>query len=82
MSRKRKGMIIKNTHDRPVEIVLKTRTLVLRSGDEQAITSEEVKDPSLREKLQVRAVSIVRPTTEAEEDELRRHLAEGEETQR
>lgn len=76
MSRKRKGMIIKNTNDRAVLIDLATRSLRIGPGDEFAITAEEVKDPALREHLQVRAVSIVRPTTDAEEEELRRCLAE------
>ena len=71
-------MIVKNTEERPVSIELATRTVVLDSGQEQALTAEEVKDPVLREFLQVRAVSIVRPTTEAEEDELRQHLADRE----
>ena len=78
MTRKRKGMIIKNTDTRPVEIKMKTRTLVVGPGEEHALTAEEVKDPILRESLQLRAISIVRPTTEAEEEALRQHLAEGE----
>lgn len=76
MSRKRKGMIIKNTNDRAVKIDLATRSLTIGPGTEFAITADEVKDPALREHLQVRAVSIVRPTTDAEEEELRRCLAE------
>ena len=71
-------MIVKNTEDRPVSIALATRTVVLESGAQQALTAEEVKDPVLREFLQVRAVSIVRPTTEAEEEELRQGLADRE----
>ncbi|MFQ5570193.1 MAG: hypothetical protein ACE5G0_11000 [Rhodothermales bacterium] len=74
MSRKRKGMVIKNTNDRAVEINLASRTLVVRPGEEYAVTAEEVKDPALREHLQVRAVSIVRPTTEEEEEDVRRML--------
>ena len=76
MSRKRKGMIIKNTENRPVQINLTTRTLVIHPGEEYAITADEVKDPVLRENLQVRAISIVRPTNEAEEEEVRRLLEE------
>ena len=79
MSRKRKGMIIKNTNDRAVGIRLATRELRIGPGEEHAITADEVKDPALREHLQVRAVSIVRPTTDAEEEELRRCLAENQE---
>ena len=67
-------MIVKNTEERPVSIELATRTVVLESGQTQALTAEEVKDPVLREFLQVRAVSIVRPTTEDEEETLRQHL--------
>lgn len=78
MSRKRRGMIVKNTEERPVSIALATRTVVLESGQEQALTAEEVKDPVLREFLQVRAVSIVRPTTEAEEETLRQALTDRE----
>ena len=78
MSRKRKGMIIKNTEERTVEINLATRTLVIHPGEEYPISADEVKDPVLRENLQVHTISIVRPMTEAEEDELQR-LLEGEE---
>lgn len=74
MSRKRKGMVIKNTDDRTVELNLDTRTLVVRPGEEYPITADEVKDPVLREKLQVRAISIVRPTTDAEEDAVQQLL--------
>lgn len=77
-SRKRKGMLIKNTHTRPVSIEMATRTIELKPGDERLITAEEVRDPVLRENLQVRAVSIVRPATDAEEEDLRRRLAASE----
>ena len=60
-------MIIKNTNDRPVEIEMATRVLVIHTGEEKRITADEVRDPKLRENLQVRAVSIVRPSTEEEE---------------
>ena len=76
MSRKRKGMIVKNTDDRPVEVNLATRTLLILPGEEYAISADEVKDPVLRENLQVRAISIVRPTTDAEEDAVLDMLAE------
>ena len=78
MSRKRKSMIVKNTEERTVEINLATRTLVIHPGEEYPISADEVKDPVLRENLQVHTISIVRPMTEAEEDELQR-LLEGEE---
>ena len=78
MSRKRKGMIVKNTEERSVAIKLATRTLVIHPGEEYPVSADEVKDPVLRENLQVHTISIVRPMTEAEEDELQR-LLEGEE---
>ena len=74
MSRKRKGMIVKNTEERSVEIYLATRTLVIHPGEEYPVSADEVKDPVLRENLQVHTISIVRPMTEAEEDELQRLL--------
>ena len=79
MSRKRKGMIIKNTEERLVEINLRTRTLVIHPGEEYVLAPDEVKDPVLRENLQVRTISILRPATEAEEDEVQRLLEELEE---
>ncbi len=74
MSRKRKGMIVKNTEERSVVIKLATRTLVIHPGEEYPVSADEVKDPVLRENLQVHTISIVRPMTEAEEDELQRLL--------
>ena len=81
MSRKRKGMVIKNTDERTVEVKLATRSLVIKPGAEYPITADEVKDAVLREKLQVRAISIVRPTTDAEEDALQRLLEEQEQAE-
>ena len=72
--RKRKGMWIKNTHARPVVIEMKTRTLQLDSGEELLVTAEEVLDSTLRAHLQVRAVSIVRPSKDEEEEALQREL--------
>ncbi len=63
-------MLIKNTNTRPVAIVMKTRPLTLNPGEEKMITADEVRDSALREKLQIRAISIVRPSTEAEEEQL------------
>lgn len=77
---KRRGMLIKNTNNRPVEIAMTTRTLLLSPGEEQLVTAKEVRDGTLRENLQVRAVSIVRPSTEEEEIELMRRL-EGPQTE-
>lgn len=73
-------MIIKNTNDRPVEIEMATRTIVVHPGEEKMITPEEVRDPTLRQKLQVRAISIVRPATEDEELALRDSLDQGEDS--
>jgi hypothetical protein len=70
MAKKRRGMIIKNTDDRPVEIQMATRDIRVNPGQEVVITAEEVRDSTLRQNLQVRAISIVRPATEEEEDEL------------
>ena len=39
---------------------------MLGPGDEELLTAEEVLDTDLRAKLQVRAVSIVRPATDEE----------------
>lgn len=79
--RKRRGMIIKNTHTKPVAIEMRTRSLVVHPGEEYTVTAEEVRDAGLREMLQIRAISIVRPSTEAEEDALRRQLADGEQAE-
>ena len=65
---KRRGMFIKNVSDRTVQIVMKTRTLEISLGDIQLISAEEVRDPVLREHLQIRSVAIVRPATYEEEE--------------
>ena len=70
MTRQRRGMLIKNTDERPVEIEMATRTMRLGPGEEKLITAEEVRDPAMRESLQLRSISIVRPATEAEEETL------------
>jgi hypothetical protein len=69
-TRKRKGMIIKNTGKQPVEVAMATRTITLDGAQESPITSEEVRDVRLRELLQIRAINIVRPLTEEEEHDL------------
>lgn len=76
MAKKRRGMIVKNTNERAVEIQMSTRLLRVEPGEEQAITADEVRDPVLRENLQVRSVSIVRPATPEEEEALRDTLDE------
>ena len=74
MAKNRRGMLIKNTNDRAVHIKMKTRDIQLNPGEEKFITAEEVRDEQLRAKLQVRAISIVRPSTEVEEDELMKEI--------
>ena len=54
---------------------MSTRTITLAPGDEELITAEEVLDETLRDYLQVRGVSIVRPALDEEEAELRDRLA-------
>ena len=76
MASKRRGMLIKNTNTRPVEIPMATRHITLGPGEEQLVTAKEVRDAVLREHLQVRAVAIVRPSTEEEEEELLKRLEE------
>jgi hypothetical protein len=60
-------MLIKNTNTSSVQIEMSNRTIFLGPGDEELLTAEEVLDPDLRAKLQIRAVSIVRPATDEEE---------------
>ncbi|MEX0746811.1 MAG: hypothetical protein WD275_02345 [Rhodothermales bacterium] len=79
MAKKRRGMIIKNTNDRSVDIEMATRRIVVPPGEERMITADEVRDPMLRQKLQVRAVSIVRPATEEEEVDLRQSMEQDSE---
>ncbi len=74
MAKKRRGMIIKNTNTKAVDIEMATRVIRVGPGEEKSITADEVRDPALRENLQIRAISIVRPTTEEEDDVLRREL--------
>ena len=44
-------------------------------GEEELVTAEEVLDETLRDFLQVRRVSIVRPALDEEENELRERLS-------
>lgn len=79
MARQRRGMLIKNTDERSVEIKMATRTMHLGPGEEKLITAEEVRDSAMRESLQLRSISIVRPATEAEEETLHQDApSEGE----
>lgn len=68
-------MIIKNTDPIPVDIEMEHRTVTIPPGEEVHITKEEVRDPELREVLQVRGVTIVRPATFEEDEELERRLS-------
>lgn len=68
-------MLIKNLGERALTIRMLTRKLPLGPGEESPISPEEVRDPVLREHLQVRTVAIVRPTTADEDEELRARLA-------
>lgn len=73
--RKRKGMLIKNTNTQTVKIDMATRSITLEPGEEELVTAEEVLDSTLRDFLQVRGVSIVRPARDEEEAELRERLS-------
>ena len=73
--RKRKGMLIKNTNTQTVKVDMATRSITLEPGEEELVTAEEVLDATLRDFLQVRGVSIVRPARDEEEAELRERLS-------
>ena len=62
----RRGMIIKNVSEGPLDLRLDTRTVHLDPGEEKPVTAPEVRDATLREALQLRRIAIVRPTTEEE----------------
>ena len=74
--RDRRGMLIKNTDTKAVRVPMATRILHIGPGEEKFITAEEVRDPVLRESLQLRAISIVRPATTEESADLERRLEE------
>ncbi|MDX1531000.1 MAG: hypothetical protein R3362_05700 [Rhodothermales bacterium] len=74
--RTRRGMLIKNLGERTLTIRMMTRKLQLSGGEEAALTPEEVRDPELREHLQLRTVAVVRPTTPEEDEALQRELNE------
>ncbi|MFB6249136.1 MAG: hypothetical protein ABEL97_11255 [Salinibacter sp.] len=74
VDRTRRGMLIKNNGPDEVRVGMTSRTLRLRSGEEQLITPEEVRDPRLRRALQKRSISIVRPASKAEEEALQERL--------
>ena len=72
--RDRRGMLIKNSGADPVRVSMSSRLLRLDAGEEAFVTPEEVRDPQLREALQERSISIVRPATAAEDEVLRERL--------
>lgn len=72
--RTRRGLLIKNTGPDEARVHMTSRALRLRSGEEQVITPEEVRDPQLRRALQERSISIVRPASMAEEEALQERL--------
>lgn len=72
-------MLIKNSGTRSVRIAMASRAVELGPGEEKFITPEEVLDPKLREALQLREISIVRPATTEEDAALKERLAAGEE---
>jgi hypothetical protein len=72
--RDRRGMLIKNNGDDAVEVSMASRTLTIGPGEEKFLTPEEVRDPTLREALQERSISIVRPATEAEDDVIQERI--------
>ena len=73
--RERRGMLIKNTGTKSVSVSLASRMITIDGGEEAFITPEEVRDPTLREALQKRTISIVRPATAAEDEALQERLA-------
>lgn len=72
--RDRRGMLIKNNGDNEVEVSMSSRTLRIGPGEEKFLTPEEVRDSTLREALQERSISIVRPATEAEDEALHERI--------
>lgn len=72
--RDRRGMLIKNNGDEEVQVSMASRTLEIDPGEEKFLTPEEVRDPTLREALQERNISIVRPATEAEDETIQERI--------
>lgn len=67
-------MLITNSGPETVRISMTSRLLRLEPGDEKFITPDEVQDSELREALQERSISIVRPATRTEEETLQERL--------
>lgn len=68
-------MLIKNTGSKTVRVAMASRIVRLGPGQERFITPDEVRDPTLRESLQKRTISIVRPATPQEDEALREQIA-------
>ncbi len=62
----RRGMLIKNVSEGPLDLRLDDRTLHLDPGDERVVSAGEVRQPLLRESLQLRTIAVVRPSTDEE----------------
>lgn len=62
----RRGMLVKNVTEAPLEIRLAGRKLSFTPGEELLVTATEVRDVTLREHLQIRTIAIVRPSTDEE----------------
>lgn len=76
--RDRRGMLIKNSGTETVRVSMASRTIRLDPDEEQFISPDEVQDSTLREALQERSISIVRPATPAEDEALSERLDEEE----
>lgn len=62
----RRGMLIKNVSEDPLDLRLDSRTVHLEPGEEKGVTAVEVRDATLRKNLQLRTIAVVRPATDAE----------------
>ncbi len=74
--RDRRGMLIKNTGSSTEKVAMASRMITIGPGEEEFITPGEVRDPKLREALQVRAIAIVRPATKEEDEALANRLSD------
>ncbi|HCR48953.1 MAG TPA: hypothetical protein PLL64_01140 [Rhodothermales bacterium] len=74
MPRTRRGMLVKNLLEHPIEIKLAARLLALDAGEEAIVTPSEAREESLREHLQLRTVAVVRPSTAEEEAQIVRAI--------
>lgn len=72
--RDRRGMLIKNNGNESVSVSMSSREITLDPGEEKFITPDEVQDSTLREALQGRSISIVRPASPEEDEALRERL--------